>query len=104
MVDDSHAPASSAHSGRGTPERCGVLGRVDILTGTLGKALGGASGGLWRRGRDRSLAAPALAPIPLLQQHCRPSSPGVSLRVLDLLEAAALRDRLLANARIFAPA
>ena len=45
MVDDSHAVGFVGAKGRGTPEHCGVMGRIDILTGTLGKALGGASGG-----------------------------------------------------------
>src|SRR5213595_3575486 len=45
MVDDSHAVGFMGKTGRGTPEHCGVMGRVDILTGTLGKALGSASGG-----------------------------------------------------------
>src|SRR6185295_18509759 len=45
MVDDSHAVGFMGRSGRGTPEHCGVMGRVDVLTGTLGKAMGGASGG-----------------------------------------------------------
>ena len=45
MVDDSHAAGFMGRTGRGTPEYCGVQGRVDIITGTLGKALGGASGG-----------------------------------------------------------
>jgi glycine C-acetyltransferase len=63
MVDDSHAVGFIGENGRGTHEYCGVLGRVDIITGTLGKALGGASGG-YTSGRKRSieLAAPALPP------------------------------------------
>ena len=62
MVDDCHATGFIGDHGRGTPEYCGVLGRIDILTGTLGKALGGASGGYtsgrkeiieWLRQRSR---------------------------------------------------
>jgi glycine C-acetyltransferase len=64
MVDDSHASASWAKNGRGTPEFCGVEGRIDILTGTLGKALGGASGGYTSGAqRDHRAAAPALAAL-----------------------------------------
>jgi len=62
MVDDSHAVGFVGAKGRGTPEHCSVMGRVDIITGTLGKALGGASGGYtagpkkvvaWLRNRSR---------------------------------------------------
>jgi 7-keto-8-aminopelargonate synthetase-like enzyme len=54
MVDDSHAVGFVGEKGRGTPEHCGVIGRVDIITGTLGKALGGASGGYTSGRRKRS--------------------------------------------------
>ena len=68
MVDDSHAVGFVGTHGRGTPEHCGVEGRVDIITGTLGKALGGASGGYTvGPARGRRLAAPALAALSLLQ-------------------------------------
>ena len=71
MVDDCHAAGFIGASGRGTPEHCGVADRVDIITGTLGKALGGASGGFTSgRQRDRRVAAPALAALSLLQ-HAR---------------------------------
>src|SRR6202000_1123651 len=53
MVDDSHAVGFIGEHGRGTPEACGVEGRIDILTGTLGKALGGASGGVYKRPQGR---------------------------------------------------
>ena len=53
MVDDSHAVGFMGEHGRGTPEHCGVMGRVDIITGTLGKALGGASGGYTSARQDR---------------------------------------------------
>lgn len=102
MVDDSHAVGFMGRTGRGTPEHCGVLGRVDLLTGTLGKALGGASGG-YTSGR-REL-------IELLRQRSRPylfsntlcpSIAGATLKVLELLrESTALRDRLEANTRYF---
>ncbi len=68
MVDDSHAVGFVGRHGRGSAEHCGVEGRVDIVTGTLGKALGGASGGYTsRQARGGRLAAPALAPLPFLE-------------------------------------
>jgi glycine C-acetyltransferase len=102
MVDDSHAVGFMGRHGRGTPEHHGVLGRVDILTGTLGKALGGASGG-YTSGRKEI--------IDLLRQRSRPylfsntlapSIAGASLKVLELLTTSTeLRDRLEANTRFF---
>ena len=70
MVDDSHATGFVGARGRGTHELRGVIDRVDILTGTLGKALGGASGG-YTSGRKEiiALAAAALAAVPVLEQH-----------------------------------
>ena len=68
MVDDSHAVGFVGPTARGTPEQFGVTDRVDIITGTLGKALGGASGGYVAGARgDRRAAAPALAAVPVLQ-------------------------------------
>ena len=102
MVDDSHAVGFLGPRGRGTPEHCGVEGRVDLLTGTLGKALGGASGG-YTSGR-REL-------VDLLRQRSRPYlfsntlAPAVaaaSIAALDLLaRSTELRDRLEANTRLF---
>ncbi len=104
MVDDSHAVGFIGAQGRGTPEFCGVAGRVDIYTGTLGKALGGASGG-YVAGRQ--------AVVDLLRQRSRPYlfsnslAPSIvtaSLAVLKLLqsdEGAALRQRVSANAAHF---
>lgn len=102
MVDDSHAVGFMGKHGRGTPEHCGVEGRVDIITGTLGKALGGASGG-YTTGRKEI--------IELLRQRSRPYlfsnsvSPAIvaaSLKVLDLLqESGELRERLIENTRFF---
>jgi len=63
MVDDSHAVGFMGENGRGTHEYCGVIGRVDIITGTLGKALGGASGG-YVSGRKEIIS--------LLRQRSRP--------------------------------
>ncbi|MCU0958612.1 MAG: glycine C-acetyltransferase [Pirellulaceae bacterium] len=102
MVDDSHAVGVLGRRGRGTHEHHGVMDRVDVITGTLGKALGGASGG-YTSGR-RTL-------IDLLRQRSRPylfsnslAPPLVaaSLQALDLLmESTALRDRLEQNTRLF---
>jgi glycine C-acetyltransferase len=102
MVDDSHAVGFMGKTGRGTHEHHGVMGRIDILTGTLGKALGGASGG-YTSGRREI--------IELLRQRSRPylfsntlapAIAGASLKVLDLLaESPALRDKLEANTRFF---
>jgi len=102
MVDDSHAVGFMGKSGRGTHEFHNVMGRVDILTGTLGKALGGASGG-YTSGRKEI--------IDLLRQRSRPylfsnsvAPPIVaaSIKVLDLLtETSDLRERLFANTKLF---
>ncbi|RMF33017.1 MAG: glycine C-acetyltransferase [Alphaproteobacteria bacterium] len=102
MVDDSHAVGFMGATGRGTPEHCGVMGRVDIVTGTLGKALGGASGGYtaarrevvdWLRQRSRPyLFSNTLAPV----------IAATSIRVFDMLEAGGeRRARLFANAAHF---
>jgi glycine C-acetyltransferase len=102
MVDDSHAVGFLGEQGRGTPEYHDVLGRVDILTGTLGKALGGASGG-YTSGRKEI--------VDLLRQRSRPYlfsnslAPPIaaaSLQVLAMLSAStALRDKLESNTRFF---
>jgi glycine C-acetyltransferase len=102
MVDDSHATGFMGERGRGTHEHCGVLGRVDILTGTLGKALGGASGGYissrreiieWLRQRSRPY---------LFSNSIPPVVAAAGVRVLDLLEhSPELRARLFDNARFF---
>ncbi len=104
MVDDSHAVGFVGAKGRGTPEHCGVSGRIDIVTGTLGKALGGASGGY---------VAGRRAVVDLLRQRSRPylfsnslapSIVAASLAVLQLLrsaEGATLRQRVQAHAQRF---
>lgn len=102
MVDDSHAVGFVGAAGRGTHEYCDVMDRVDILTGTLGKALGGASGGYvaakkevveWLRQRSRPY---------LFSNSLAPAIVAASLRVLDLLsEGDGLRQRLWDNARFF---
>jgi glycine C-acetyltransferase len=75
MVDDSHAVGFVGENGRGTPEHCGVEGRIDIMTSTLGKALGGASGGYtWRARKWSNGCASARGPISS-PTRLRPSSP-----------------------------
>ena len=102
MVDDSHAVGFMGDTGRGTPEFCGVQGRVDILTGTFGKALGGASGGYTAARREI---------VDLLRQRSRPYlfsntvAPAIcaaTLKTLELLTGSTeLRDRVQDNARYF---
>lgn len=102
MVDDSHAVGFMGEHGRGTHEHCGVMGRVDIITGTLGKALGGASGGFTSARQEI---------VDLLRQRSRPYlfsntvAPAVvcgSLEALDLAYGSTkLRDRLFENTRYF---
>jgi len=102
MVDDSHAVGFVGKHGRGSPEHCGVEGRVDIITGTLGKALGGASGGYtsgkakvvdWLRQRSRPY---------LFSNTLAPAIAGASLKAFDLVDNGdALRERLYANAARF---
>jgi glycine C-acetyltransferase len=102
MVDDSHATGFIGARGRGSHELRGVLGRIDILTGTLGKALGGASGGYvaarreivgWLRQRSRPY---------LFSNSIAPPVAAATIRVLDLLESSTdLRERLHSNARYF---
>src|SRR6202043_1878409 len=102
MVDDSHATGFIGAHGRGSHELRGVIGRIDILSGTLGKALGGASGGYvaarkeivgWLRQRSRPY---------LFSDSVAPPVAAATLRVLDLLEGSTeLRERLHANAQYF---
>jgi glycine C-acetyltransferase len=102
MVDDSHAIGFVGANGRGSPEHCGVEGRIDIVTGTLGKALGGASGGYtsgkkevvdWLRQRSRPY---------LFSNTLMPAIAATSLRVFDMIERGGdLRERLYANAEHF---
>jgi len=102
MVDDSHAVGVMGARGRGTHEHAGVRGRVDLITGTLGKALGGASGGYTSGRRElveylRQRSRPYLFSNTLM-----PTIAATSVAVLDLLEGASdLRERLFANARRF---
>ncbi|MDQ3623558.1 MAG: glycine C-acetyltransferase [Verrucomicrobiota bacterium] len=102
MVDDSHAVGFLGRTGRGTHEHCDVIGRVDILTGTLGKALGGASGG-YTSGRKEIIEVLRQRSRPyLFSNTLAPPIAGASLKVLELLrESTALRDKLEANTRFF---
>jgi glycine C-acetyltransferase len=102
MVDDCHAHGFMGAKGRGTPEHCGVMGRIDIITGTLGKALGGAMGGF---------TAARKSVVDILRQRSRPylfsnslapAIAGASLKALDMVEAGDdLRAQLSDNARRF---
>ena len=102
VVDDSHATGFVGDTGRGTPEYCGVQGRVDIITGTFGKALGGASGG-FTSGRKEI--------IDLLRQRSRPYlfsntvAPAIcatTLKVLEMISTdTSLRDKVMENAKYF---
>ena len=102
MVDDSHSSGFMGEHGRGTAEFCGVMGRVDIITGTFGKALGGASGGF---------TAARKPIVDLLRQRSRPYlfsntvAPAIcaaTIRTIELLEeSTALRDKVHENARYF---
>ena len=102
MVDDSHATGFVGRTGRGSIEHCGVMGRVDVVTSTLGKALGGAAGGFTTGRREL---------VELLRQRSRPylfsntvapAIVGASLAVLELLSSTTdLRDRVMDNARRF---
>jgi glycine C-acetyltransferase len=102
MVDDSHATGFIGERGRGSHELRGVIGRIDILTGTFGKALGGASGGYvaarkeivgWLRQRSRPY---------LFSNSIAPPVAAATLKVLELLESSGeLRERLHGNARYF---
>ncbi|MGH6933528.1 MAG: glycine C-acetyltransferase [Dongiaceae bacterium] len=102
MVDDSHAVGFVGAMGRGTPEACGVIGRIDILTGTLGKALGGASGG-YTSGRGEIVAWLRQRSRPYLFSNAlMPAIAAASLAALDLIEESdALRRRLVENAERF---
>ena len=104
MVDDSHAVGFIGAAGRGTPELCAVEGRVDIFTGTLGKALGGASGG-YIAGRKEIIALLRQRSRPyLFSNTLAPSIAAASLKALELLsgaEGAELRQRVRTNGEQF---
>jgi len=102
MVDDSHAVGFMGATGRGTHEHCGVMGRVDILTGTLGKALGGASGG-YTSGRKEIVEMLRQRSRPyLFSNTLAPAVAGAAIEALAMLsETTELRDRLERNTRNF---
>jgi glycine C-acetyltransferase len=102
MVDDSHSTGFIGKTGRGTHEHCGVMGRVDIITGTLGKALGGASGG-FTSGRKEIIEMLRQRSRPyLFSNTLAPSITGASIAVLDMLsQTTALRDKLDDNTKYF---
>jgi glycine C-acetyltransferase len=102
MVDDSHAVGFMGPKGRGTHELHGVIDRIDILTGTLGKALGGASGG-YTSGRKEIIELLMQRSRPyLFSNTLAPSIAGASLKAIELLTAStALRDKLEANTQFF---
>lgn len=104
MVDDSHAVGFIGEHGRGTPEHCGVEGRVDIVTGTLGKALGGASGGYVAARREVVALLRQRSRPYLFSNTLTPSIAAASLKVLELLgsdEGARLRARVRDNGARF---
>jgi glycine C-acetyltransferase len=102
MVDDSHAVGFMGKHGRGTHEHQGVMGRIDILTGTLGKALGGASGG-YTSGRAEIIEYLRQRSRPyLFSNTVAPSIVAGSIKAIELLtESTELRDQLEANTRFF---
>ncbi len=102
MIDDSHAVGFMGATGRGTHEHAGVMGRIDVITGTLGKALGGASGG-YVSGRREVIALLRQRSRPyLFSNTLAPAIAAASIAALDLIERAPeLRERLWDNTRFF---
>lgn len=102
MVDECHASGFMGKTGRGTPELKNVFGRIDIITGTYGKALGGASGGFTAARKEIVEMLRQRSRPYLFSNTLAPSIVGASLAVLDILEeSTALRDKLEANTRYF---
>ena len=102
MIDECHSSGFLGKTGRGTHEYCGVVGKIDIITGTLGKALGGASGG-FTSGRKEVIEILRQRSRPyLFSNTLAPSIVGASIAVMDLLsETTELRDKLEANTKYF---
>lgn len=102
MVDECHASGFIGKTGRGTPEHCGVMGKIDIITGTLGKALGGAMGG-FTSGRKEIIELLRQRSRPyLFSNSLAPSIVGAGIAVMDLLSGTtALRDKLMENTAYF---
>ncbi|OQX23592.1 MAG: glycine C-acetyltransferase [Desulfobacteraceae bacterium IS3] len=102
MVDDSHAVGFMGKSGKGTPEYCGVTGRVDIITGTLGKALGGASGGYTAARKEIVEMLRQRSRPYLFSNTLAPSIAAASVKVIELLNTSdSLRTKLFENTRYF---
>ncbi len=102
MIDESHSSGFLGKTGRGTHEHCGVMGRIDLITGTLGKALGGASGG-FTSGKKEVIEMLRQRSRPyLFSNSLAPSITGASIAVLDMLsETTELRDKLEYNTKYF---
>jgi len=102
MVDDCHATGFTGKTGRGSAEHCGAYGKVDIITGTFGKALGGASGGFTAASKEVVEILRQKSRPYLFSNTLAPSIVGGSIKVLDLLsESTALRDKLEENTTLF---
>lgn len=102
MVDDCHATGFTGKTGRGSAEHCGVFGEVDIITGTFGKALGGASGGFTAAKKEVVEMLRQKSRPYLFSNTLAPSIVGASIKVLDILSSStALRDKLEANTQQF---
>ncbi len=102
MIDDCHSAGFMGKTGRGTHEHCGVMGRVDIITGTLGKALGGAMGG-YTSGKKEVIELLRQRSRPyLFSNSVAPSIVGASIAAIDMLtESTELRDKLQENTKFF---
>ena len=102
MVDDSHAVGFMGEHGRGTAEYCGVMGRVDVITGTFGKALGGASGGYVSAKKEIIDVLRQKARPYLFSNSVMPAIAATTIKVLDMLEASTeLTERVQSNAAYF---
>ena len=102
MVDDCHATGFVGSTGRGTHEYCDAMGRVDIITGTFGKALGGASGGFTAARKEIVEILRQRSRPYLFSNTLAPAIVGASLKVLDMLErSTVLRDKLERNTKLF---
>jgi glycine C-acetyltransferase len=102
MVDDCHSTGFVGKTGRGTHEHCGVMGRVDIITGTLGKALGGAMGGFTSASKEVVAILRQRSRPYLFSNSLAPSIVGAGNKVLDILSSStSLRDKLEQNTKHF---
>ncbi len=102
MIDECHSSGFLGKTGRGTHEHCGVMGQIDIITGTLGKALGGASGGFTSGSKEVIAMLRQRSRPYLFSNTVAPSIVGASIAVLDMLsQTTELRDKLEANTKYF---